>query len=232
MILNLVNLNKLPAYMIVVKDNHISESYAEYCIPKWESLGYSITRIDAYTPDTIPLGPLGFKRNLSHKYIKNGGSGKAFSPTEVAIWYSHYKVWNIVGDTQMPSLILEHDSCPNNTDIINWDDRYDFRTYDIGALGCYVINSKFVEHIHLEMIQNKWMINTGPLGYIRRVSDFRWKRRVRCVFRDSPKYEHRSTQVVDERIGWLNDRYTGTEFENIYHEDYVNSKLHKKIVLK
>ena len=229
--MNLVNLSTLPAYMIVVKGNHISESYAEYCIPKWESLGYSITRIDAYTPDTIPSGPLIFKKNMSHKYIKNGGRGKIFSQTELAIWYSHYKTWQIVSETKIPSLILEHDSVPNDSNIINWNSSYDFCTYDIGAMGCYVINSKFVEHIHQEMVQNKWIIDTGPLGYIRRVSDFRWKLRVKCVFQDSPEYEHRSTQVVDERIGWLNDRYAGTEIENIYHEDYSNSKLHKKVML-
>ena len=231
MILAIVNLNTLPAYMIVVKDNHISESYAEYCIPKWESLGYSITRIDAYTPDNVPVGPLIFTRNKSRKYIKNGGEGKIFSQTEIAIWYSHYMTWQLVSKTDKPSLILEHDSIPNDNNIINWNSQYDFCTYDIGAMGAYVINSAFVHHIDIEILQNKWVIDAGPLGYIRRVSDFRWKTRLKCIFRDSPEYVHRSTQVVDERLGWLNDRYAGTEFENVYHEDYVNSKLHKKVVL-
>ena len=217
--------------MIVVKGNHISESYAEYCIPKWESLGYSITRIDAYTPDTIPSSPLIFTKNYSRKYIKNGDDGKIFSPTEIAIWYSHYQTWQIVAETRSPSLILEHDSIPNDSNIINWNSRYDFCTYDIGAMGCYVIKPKFVDHIHIEMLKNKWIIDTGPLGYIHRAFRLRWKGQVRCLFKDSVKYEHRSTQVVDERIGWLNDRYSGTEFENIYHEDYSNSKLHKKVML-
>ena len=214
--------------MIVVKGNHISESYAEYCIPKWESLGYYITRIDAYTPDTIPSGPLIFTKNYSEKY---GDHGKIFSPTEMAIWYSHYKTWQIVAETRSPSLILEHDSIPNDSNTINWNSSHDFCTYDIGAMGCYAIKPKFTEYIDIEIHQNNSKIDVGPLGYILRVSDFRWKRRVKCVFRDSPEYKHRSTQIVDERIGWLNDRYTGTEFENIYHEDYSNSKLHKKVVL-
>jgi hypothetical protein len=229
--LDIVNLNTLPAYMIVVKGNHISESYAEYCIPKWESLGYSITRIDAYTPDNIPSGPLKFKKNYSNKYVMNGGRGKIFSQTEMAIWYSHYMTWQIVDETQTPSLILEHDSIPNDNNIINWNSRYDFCTYDIGAMGAYVINPNFVDHIDLEMLQYRWIIDIGPFGYIHRASRFSWKTRLKCIFRDSPEYVHRSTQVVDERLGWLNDRYTGTEFENVYHEDYANSKLHKKVVL-
>ena len=228
MTLDIVNLNTLPAYMIVVKGNHISESYAEYCIPKWESLGYSITRIDAYTPDNVPSGPLKFKPIVSYKYRENGGRGKKFSPTEIAIWYSHLKAWQIVTDTQTPSLILEHDSIPNNNNIIDWDDRYEFCTYDIGAMGCYVITPRMVNLINLRMSKNKWVLDIGPYGFI---DEFRLDYRIKCIFQDSPEYAHRSTQIVDERLGWLNDRYTGTEFENVYQEDYRNSELHKKVIL-
>lgn len=87
--------------MIVLSDCPKSQYYSKICVERWEELGYNISLFEGTTPDT--LGD-----ELEFLDAK-GTSGKPFTPTEKAIWYSHFRLWQTV---QEPTYIIEHDTYP------------------------------------------------------------------------------------------------------------------------
>lgn len=87
--------------MIVLSDCPKSQYYSKICVERWEELGYNISLFEGTTPDT--LGD-----DLQFKDAK-GTSGTPFTPTEKAIWYSHFRLWQTVKE---PTYIIEHDTYP------------------------------------------------------------------------------------------------------------------------
>lgn len=87
--------------MIVLSDCPKSQYYSKICVERWEELGYNISLFEGTTPDT--LGD-----ELEFLDAK-GTSGKPFTPTEKAIWYSHFRLWQTVKE---PTYIIEHDTYP------------------------------------------------------------------------------------------------------------------------
>lgn len=87
--------------MIVLSDCPKSQYYSKICVERWEELGYNISLFEGTTPDT--LGD-----ELEFLDAK-GTSGNPFTPTEKAIWYSHFRLWQTVKE---PTYIIEHDTYP------------------------------------------------------------------------------------------------------------------------
>lgn len=86
--------------MIVLSDCPKSQYYSKICVERWEELGYNISLFEGTTPDT-----LGTQLDFAEK--KN--TGNPFTPTEKAIWYSHFRLWETVKE---PTYIIEHDTYP------------------------------------------------------------------------------------------------------------------------
>lgn len=99
--------------MIGISDCPISKHYASICIPSWESLGYKINWFEASTPETLrkEYGDVR-KGELSFDKIFSNGSphGREFSDTEIAVWYSHYRLWQHCVEIDSPIYIIEHDT--------------------------------------------------------------------------------------------------------------------------
>jgi len=87
--------------MIALSDCPKSQYYSKICVERWGELGYNISLFQGTTPDT--LGD-----ELEFADIKMT-SKTPFTPTEKAIWYSHFRVWQTVKE---PTYIIEHDTYP------------------------------------------------------------------------------------------------------------------------
>jgi len=99
----------MKCFMIGMKDNEISRKYMEITIPHTEDiLGCKVQILDAILPDDSIIDHNKFSKIKTKTY---GTTGKPFSSTEKAIWYSHLKAWDIILKNENESIwILEHDA--------------------------------------------------------------------------------------------------------------------------
>ena len=99
--------------MIGISNCPKSQYYSSLCIPSWESLGYNINWFEASTPETLRKD-YGDVRNgelkFGNLYSASSPEGREFSDTEIAVWYSHYRLWKRCVEIDSPIHIIEHDS--------------------------------------------------------------------------------------------------------------------------
>ena len=88
--------------MICISGNSISEYYSKICIEEWNRLGYNINKFEATTPST---------RGNKLKFQDTKFSGNPFTETEMAVWESHYRLWEYAVEVG-PLYIIEHDTYP------------------------------------------------------------------------------------------------------------------------
>lgn len=88
-----------------------SQYYSRICLDAWKSFGYEVNWFEATTPNTlwdefpdVYNGELRFEKHKTR-------SGNRFTPTELAIWYSHYRLWQYAASNG-PVHIIEHDTYP------------------------------------------------------------------------------------------------------------------------
>jgi len=92
-------------WMIRVKGDEKSETYAKYCAKSWTDAGFEVNFFDAVTPDTLRWGGhLNFDK--SHK------------PAEKACFISQYLLWKKCYEENRPILVLEHDAYLENPEMI------------------------------------------------------------------------------------------------------------------
>lgn len=94
------------AFMISISGNEISEYYKDICVSAWESFGLSVEQFEASTPENLRNEQtLRFDEFKFYKTCR-------FTPTEIAVWYSHYRMWEKCVEINEPIIILEHDAYP------------------------------------------------------------------------------------------------------------------------
>jgi len=102
--------NRKPAvHMIVIKDNPVSEYYADISIKSWERFGFEVVVVDAVTPETLDEYKGSKELNFGTK-MSGRGSPREFTPTEKAIWASHHKVWRMATLKKSSTILAEHDA--------------------------------------------------------------------------------------------------------------------------
>jgi GR25 family glycosyltransferase involved in LPS biosynthesis len=214
----LKELNTLPVYAIVVKDNEASEFYFEKIKPVWKSIGIDINRFDATTPSTLPNGPLTFDMMKTSKYTGfTNGVGKAFTETEKAVWYSHYRLWRKCVEQNQRLVVIEHDCVPFAPNKLWYNDSIDFKSFDLGALGCYMISPQFAHLISVRTAKQK--ITTGPLGAIssivyhneNRKQPFKWN----YIDASDKRWDPGCTQIIHTKFGTTIEHYAGTVAEGV-----------------
>ena len=86
--------------MIRIKDNEVSEKYANYCAKSW--FGFDLRFSDAVTPETL------YKQSGLTFGVR--GNGRELTDTEKACLYSQYNLWKKCAVENVPILVLEHDA--------------------------------------------------------------------------------------------------------------------------
>ena len=210
------NISEFPTYAIVVRDNPVSEYYYSKITPLWESIGFKINRFDATTPTTLPDGPLRFGKNMLEKYLKvTNGQGKTMTPTECAIWYSHYRLWMKCVELNQPIVVIEHDCVPFDPSKLVWKHHTNFHRYDMGALGCYLIEPDFALHVLAYL--DRTVITSGPLGTLCQFWESEKKNGVLWHVVDpatiADDYDAACTQILDTNYNTTVEHYENCEVE-------------------
>ncbi len=155
----------IPTYMIVIKDNPISEYYASIALPEWTRLGFNVEVFDAYTPTRQPEHfKLNFQPLTSKKYTKRNIK-KVATPTEQGCWNSHAALWLKCIELKQPILILEHDCYPIDEKHITHNPKHSFVTFDSTGSGSYIITPAFAKLLW-DVIKERGKIDHGPCGFV------------------------------------------------------------------
>ncbi len=207
----MIHINSLICYAIVIKGNRTSEFYYSKTKPLWNSLGVNPILFDAITPETIPKKNLVFHKNYAHKYKAIGG--KKFTETEKACFYSHFTLWNRCIELNQKILVLEHDNIPFNPNRMTFHEEVWFKSFDIGAMGCYVIDPFFAK-LAINRILNQGVCS-GPLGELQH------------FFCGNHKTSEDSFVVREGRFfnNVISSNYNCASTQ-IYHKDYDTSIKH------
>ena len=98
--------------MIAISHCKKSQYYSKICLDAWNSFGYEVKWFEATTPNSLVKefpdvynGELKFAKTKRH-------NNNRFTPTEIAIWYSHYRLWQYTVTSGAPVHIIEHDTYP------------------------------------------------------------------------------------------------------------------------
>lgn len=213
-----MSLKHLESYIIVVNGDRASEYYYNLVLPKWHQLGIQPKKFNACTPTTI-------SPDLTFDYCNfygfdGKGYRKQYTPTEKACFSSHYMLWNMCWELGSRMLILEHDAYPLNLQKICDDEQYDFYGLARG-MGAYVI-SPSLAGILVDRIQtHKDVIDTGPLGFIDYVCEYRSELGIRKELRmragEASNLNMPVRHVFNPEYGLTIDHYTGTDLEQTAH---------------
>jgi hypothetical protein len=205
------HINEVPAFVIVIKNHNTSEFYHRQAKVVWESLGINAKVFNAITPETIPESSLVFHKNYAYKYSKIGG--KEFTETEKACFYSHFSLWNKCVELNQKILVLEHDNIPFNPKLLFFDDEVWFKSFDIGAMGCYIIDPFFAKLAINRALEQG--VCSGPLGELQH------------FFCGSFKNSEQSFIVKEGRFFYntVSNNYICATTQ-IYHESYDTSIKH------
>lgn len=208
-----IHVSELRAFVIVIRNDPASEFYFSKIDPLWEDVGVILERFDACTPTNAPR-TLRFYRNESQKYKHLIRKSKDFTPSEKACWYSHYLLWKKCVETNKPLLIVEHDCVPFNPANLYFSKKENFRSFDKGAMGCYLMTPLLADFIC--RVTEREGVYSGPLGHI----EF-WYRQLagrtgtdsgeRFVAPSTKGYNIACTQIMHSKFGNTIDHYSGTD---------------------
>ena len=118
--------SEIPVYVITLKDNPISQYYTNRIKESWFAHGYiNLKFVEGITPETIKdRCPI----KLNFDKIRHRHRPRHFTPTEKAIWYSHYYLWRRVRRLKRNAIIIEHDNMLLE-EIPNSITQYDLRAF-------------------------------------------------------------------------------------------------------
>ena len=140
--------------MIRVKNDIISESYAEYCRESWEFVG--IRFYDAVTPLTLD------QQDLKLKFGRK--NNKELTDTEKACFYSQYNMWKKCADENVPILLLEHDALCVNRAAIEFNPNLAVQFFGQHAMEAVMYHPKFAQRIIAHCQGDHWV--TGPMKLV------------------------------------------------------------------
>lgn len=227
---NLDFFKTIKSFMIVIENNEASEYYSEYCTPSWKNVGINVEKFKAVVPsDLNKLKELTFVNKNMTKYASMGVF-PPHTPTEMACFYSHFKLWQECVYLNEPILILEHDSYLIDPSNLWFDNYYDIVFYDKGAMGAYVITPHYAQQLVNYTIMTN--INCGPYGFIESFSDQVLKRSERIVMNNSLRrnfnlFKPACNQVKSEKFGFtIIHTFDTDEFKKQFPtNDFISSKM-------
>lgn len=129
-------------YIIGMSDNKISRQYMELTIPeiKRVTLNNEVILWEAVTPETMPSSPLQFDKTVPTIATP---IPREMTPTEKAVWYSHYTLWKHIAQKQYNCWVFEHDVNFKKIDILIPPENKHFMTARcVGCMECYFITPR------------------------------------------------------------------------------------------
>lgn len=167
-----------PVHMIRMKGHELSEKYAEISKATWEKEGFTVSYIDAITPETMNTfedpqirfgGKLHLRPDEEERIAKQKAKGfefqGVFSETEKAVWMSHIKALRHLVELGEPAIICEHDALLKHT---NWDcEHYDYYMMTKNILGAAFYHPAFASRF-LKFTQrgNPFVVRMNPDAYM------------------------------------------------------------------
>jgi len=216
-------MNKPEVWMISMSDCEISQYYRKICQPTWEEKGFKVNHFEAVTPKDLNQ----FKDHLKFGKKRPTLSGSRpyeidFSPTEKAVWYSHFIAWMNCIHLNRPIIVVEHDAFlekklepeifDEKTQFISFGHKKD-PTIDLKQAmicGAYYITPDLAKEVKesLEEYLVKENIVANVDGYLHRFIDKKAKLSGHKYdpyhHNKSPVYQcmqDASFQFIDEKIG-------------------------------
>lgn len=148
----------------------------------WLDQGFTLNPIEATTPDTIPKhGPLVFDKKKRDSERAWNNPVVEFTPTEKAIWYSHYHMWYMSIHKDKPIIVIEDDVVLNSVFPTSWNidrlkyfvrshtpDRMTQRYEFVWGAGYVLTPQGAGKLIHLA---ETWPIDINVDGFLRKARD-------------------------------------------------------------
>jgi len=183
------HLSNLPAFMITITGNEVSEYYTNFVTPLWNKLGIDIERFEAVTPETLHQYPLTFGNREDNNV--------STTQTERAGTCSHYLLWKKCIEMNQRIFILEHDAYPVPEYNDDFFDNTDYEYYGFApGNAAYVIDPVFAAHL-CNIIENR-VICGGTLAQVHHFS--KPPRKALYDF-TKPMFEMKVKQLISKRYG-------------------------------
>jgi GR25 family glycosyltransferase involved in LPS biosynthesis len=176
--------DKPPVIIIRNKDDDISEYLASKARISWERLGFDVEYFDAVTPETLDqFNYLNFGDEIlmTRPYdpplspwrpLRRGGEWlqRKISDSEKSVYYSHFEVWKVILERDVPCIVVEHDGELNpeidSDQILHFIKNKDFRTFNNTILRCSYYTPKILEEVFKFFNQYNLGIGKRPRGFM------------------------------------------------------------------
>lgn len=153
--------------MIRVKDNPISETYANYCRQSWDN--FDLRFYDAVTPKTLS--------EQSGLTFDTRANGRELTDTEKACFYSQYNLWKKCAVENVPILVLEHDAWLVTPGAIQYDPHLMVQFFGQHAMEAVMFNPKFarriVKHCDTHPVSGPMQLVDQLVGYFNKKTQSR-----------------------------------------------------------
>lgn len=149
---------------------------------------------EAVTPENLHL-----QHGLNFSFKKSRGSyGIEFSPTEKAVWYSHFNLWKMCVRLNIPIIVVEHDMKLQKEGLVTKNFRNNngvglgctysatIEEYLNLPCGCYYL-TPYLADVIVKAIQ-KDPVKINPDGHIKK-------------FLDTNNENWCAKQVIDKNVG-------------------------------
>lgn len=206
------------AKIITIKNNEASEYYTNYVIPSWNKANIFPEKFDAITPSTL-LKEVRFSKYSTGKKYVNLGIKAEITPTEKAVFCSHYSLWWDCIKDNTPYLIMEHDSFLEKPENLFYEKEYGIIFYDKGAMGSYLLQPWFAKLLVEPIYMRHIILDSGPYWYVDAVG--RKHLNKHFVVNDRHyRFNPASNQVMSKKYGNTIEHFCNSHPEYWSPEDF------------
>lgn len=137
-------------WMIRVKGNEISETYADICSKTWTDAGFEINFFDAVTPERVKDFP-----QVQWKELPN--------EVEKACLLSQYSLWKQCAETNRPTLVLEHDAYLKKPEYIQYNPYVECTYFGQHCMEAVLFRPSWAKFL-CEVVEGPSKVNSGPFA--------------------------------------------------------------------
>ena len=195
--------------MIRVKENSLSDQYAEHCSKSWND--FDLHYFNAITPNNLS--------QQSGLTFGKRGNGAELTDTEKACFYSQYHLWKKCATEKKPILILEHDAWLQNSAPINFNPNLQVQYFGQHAMEAVMFHpvfcQKILDHVSNNPVTGPMTLVDGLLGYFKSKEQSRYGLpHARYMGKLAPVHS-----VIDPSIGTTVTHQSGTTVDRLKEDE-------------